>query len=380
MRPVLILFGTNLVSYNIGAAIDKSRFFPIAFFPKNSLCFFSYSNIFSKTKKSYYNWGENGYTRGLISFLESVYVHSKKKIPVLFSTDEAIVFWLNNQKILEPYCEVFNKDVNKFFDKKLFYNSLVSNGIRHPKNYSRSDLSFIQFPVIIKPSSKEYGFNKLEKNKFIRQFKKKIIVANDEIKLKSILNKYKGPVIIQQKLDFSIGDEYSCWVISNGKEFFEYSGQHKYKHPDKMGRISKIGFKDVTEVRKLGRDVISKLGFQGIADVQIVKNKIDSKFYVIEMNPRLWCSHEIFLMNGVNIINKLLCDYYDLSLNFNSNINYNESVNWYSSMYNIGKKRRLRKKHTEAYNLHLDNFLTSISINLFILLKYGYYSIYKNKL
>lgn len=377
MRTVLILFGTNFVSYNIAAAIDRGLFNPITLLPSNTNKTFKYSDVYYRVLSSKHKWDSEKYLEDLVKTLSFFLKSSKVKTPILFSSDEALNFWIKNSNVLDRYCEVFNQDLAKFYNKELFYNQLKEQAINHPKVYSYSSLTDIHFPVIVKPITKEYENSRLENNQFVKTFGGKIISANNKKELLSILNRYHGSVIIQQKIEFDLGDEYSCWVYANGENLFVYSAQHKNKYPNKEGRISRIGFVDVREVKEIGKEIVSKLDYKGIADIQIVKNKIDSKYYVIEMNPRMWCSHEIFLMNGLNIINKLLCDYYNIDFKFHSEINYNDSTDWYSSIYNLDKKLAEKVKNTELFNIENDNLITRLRVNIFLFLKTLYYKFNK---
>jgi len=84
---------------------------------------------------------------------------------------------------------------------------------------------------------------------------------------------------------------------------------------NESGRQVKIGFVKIhkmspAEIQAIGDRIVREMGYGGIANIQVIRDKKSGAYIVSEFNPRLWCSHEILLMNGINLPKMWADDYY----------------------------------------------------------------------
>ena len=109
-RPytVLILFGANLVSYNIASALHGQSYQTIAFAPSNTRLIFKKSTKFHQIGMSKYHWNDDGYTEELPEFIKP-YLSEKYKILTYLVNDEVINFWIKNQDQLLQYCDILTQ-------------------------------------------------------------------------------------------------------------------------------------------------------------------------------------------------------------------------------------------------------------------------------
>ena len=104
MYPVLILFGSNAVSYNAAAALYETDFYAVSLIPKNGNKLNKLSNKFNRFSISTYKWNSIGFVNDLIDFLKKI--DFKGKILTFLTNDQAIEFWIKNQQKLSQYCSI----------------------------------------------------------------------------------------------------------------------------------------------------------------------------------------------------------------------------------------------------------------------------------
>ncbi len=152
-----------------------------------------------------------------------------------------------------------------------------------------------------------------------------------------------------------------------------------------MGRITNAMLIDNPVLQRLGEKIVRSIDYVGITDIQFIYDEPNDTYKVIEMNPRMWCSHEILPMNNINLIKYRVDNYYKSSDQYYDRNKYLEVLKgaseppykkeWFSILYNI-KNFKLSKKFrfTEYYNLKDDNIITRILLYIFITAKFiGYF-------
>ena len=77
-------------------------------------------------------------------------------------------------------------------------------------------------------------------------------------------------------------------------------------------------------VRQLAKKIIQKLNYTGIAEIELMKDNISGRYYIIEINPRSWSWVGITGFSGVDIP---WIAYYDFvspnSLQYTENTKFN---------------------------------------------------------
>ena len=380
---VLILFG-NISAYNIASILNGTRYKPICFTPFNTkkystpvAKFYKYSKHFHEIKFTKYAIEEDGFVDELIKYLKQL--NSTIPIFTMTTNDTAIFFWLKNKDKLSEYITIESKNIESAFYKNRFFDLLEYQDIPHPKTWSSKE-KVRKFPVVVKPAYKDYN------NNFNKVFsaKSKIIRSENEFDL---LSDFKiDELVFQEKIEFKEGSEFSWWGYRDEKDnIISVVAKHKAKYPDKMGRITNAMLIDNPVLQRLGEKIVRSIDYVGITDIQFIYDEPNDTYKVIEMNPRMWCSHEILPMNNINLIKYRVDNYYKSSDQYYDRNKYLEVLKgaseppykkeWFSILYNI-KNFKLSKKFrfTEYYNLKDDNIITRILLYIFITAKFiGYF-------
>ncbi|PIZ71116.1 hypothetical protein COY07_05590 [Candidatus Peregrinibacteria bacterium CG_4_10_14_0_2_um_filter_43_11] len=362
MKSIFVLFGINSIAYNVASAFQDSNYLVYTAMPKGANRMFNYSKYFKKVKRSRFRWDDERFLEDLIHFLEQQ--DFTQKILTFLTNDQALHFWMQNEKKLSKYLSIQNKDIGLFYNKHRFFNAIKGQSFS-PKTWASGDTK--TFPCIVKPAYKDF------KNKFYKNLGAKIKILNKEADLNLLKDFHFDELIFQEVIDFDPGKEFSYWAYRNPQgEIDSFVAQHLNKYPNKTGRVSHTKLIDNTSIKRIGESIMSQLNYIGIGDIQFVLDKKTNSYKVIEMNPRLWCSHELLLMNGINLLKKCAADYYKLETTLLPTKGNGQE--WFSSLYSIKHNRPL-SYNTEFHSLDSDNLMTKILIWWYLRVKYLYYSI-----
>lgn len=174
------------------------------------------------------------------------------------------------------------------FDKYAMYEFLTKNNIQTVKSYLDKENFYqdiekgiIDYPVFIKPVR---GSASLNINK---------VYEKEEVDL---LFEQHDNLVIQEFMD---GKEYGadCYIDMISGEPVAIFTKEKIKM--RAGETDKaVSMKD-DKLFDLIKDVISKIGFKGIIDIDIFK--VDNEYYISEVNPRFGGGYPHGYEVGVNI-------------------------------------------------------------------------------
>jgi len=169
--------------------------------------------------------------------------------------------------------------------------------------YNEIDRKEIEFPVIIKPRVKE---------PFFRIIKKKAITANSRNHLKEIVEQLPGEIPIDHLLiqELIPGDgshqlSYAA-LFQDGQPVSEITACRKRQHPPDFGRASTyVHTISDDEIKTVGRQILQKLNYTGVAEVEFKRSSKTGELYLLEINPRTWGWHTIINSSKKNWLNKL---------------------------------------------------------------------------
>jgi len=154
---------------------------------------------------------------------------------------------------------------------------------------------------------KTYTLKNFKKHDF---FKK-----NTELVLKHRNELIKGKVEYLNENNFDFYDDDNDKIIQEkvngvGMGFFAFYDNGKlikyYMH-ERIREIPHTGGSSVAaksiynkNIFNLGKKILDKLNWNGVAMVEFKYDKINNKYYVIEINPKFWGSLELGLSSGIN--------------------------------------------------------------------------------
>jgi carbamoyl-phosphate synthase large subunit len=177
------------------------------------------------------------------------------------------------------------KFVETAIDKYRLMKELSRNEIDVPKTFLLGDnLDEVEFPAIIKPRSGRGS--------------RGIRIIENEDDLKEALEILEGSYdqyIIQSLIQ---GNEYTISVVANSR--CEFLAVVSKKIIDKKG-ITRFAVVEKNDVLwQLGIDLVKKFKLDNPVNVQLIINKIDSKPYIFEINPRFSTTVSLTIEAGVN--------------------------------------------------------------------------------
>lgn len=368
---VLILFGTNEVSYSAAAALEGSGFKSLGYFPKSSINFLKFSDKFHRKGCSAFRWDSVGYRQELVSFLKKF--ESREKILTFLANDEAVSFWIKQQTVLSEYLTVLTEDIERFYNKILLYALLERISVACPRTWPLSEISEEKLPFLIKPASRDFS---REAND--HELAKVQIVRNGA-DLKKIKKAHPQQWICQEVLDFYSGDEYGWWGYRSPRgEIVSTVARHKRKYPNKNGRITHLEIVVHPTVKGMGDTIVKQLDYRGLAEIQFLFDRKTNIFKVIDFNPRLWCGHSALLLNNMNLIRKCAEDYYRVQPAEPSAKSFYDVESfvpreWFSILDNIHQFNVFKIRCSEFYGWVSDNLKTKAFLVFFLLAKVIYY-------
>jgi len=372
-KYVLILFGTNEVAYSAAAALESSFYKTVCFFPKASNNFFESSDKIHVKGRSDFSWNSAPYLQELVSFLKRL--RAQERILTFLCHDEAVLFWSKHQAVLSPYCTVLTENIERFYNKILFYDLLQQIAVAYPQTWALSEAGEAKLPFLIKPAfrnfDRETSGNPTAKIKIVRNISdlQKVRLAD--------------PVqwLCQEILYFRLGDEYSWWGYQSPKgEIASTVARHKRKFPGRSGRVSNLEIVSHPPIKLMGDSIVKQLGYHGIAEIQFIFDRNTSIFKVTDFNPRLWCGHSALLMNHMNFIKKCADDYYQgQAENVGEKKFYEiesfERKEWFSILDNIHGFDVFKIRCSEFYGRRSDNLKTRVLLLFFLFAKFIYYAL-----
>ena len=231
-----------------------------------------------------------------------------------------------------------------------------------PKIYS--DEGDIQFPVVFKPLSKEG-----DESSFLNLFGKKVVLINNGQELVEIQKKYKFDYQLQEEVSFDMGGEFSFLGIGANGTVKGFTFQHRYKYPNKEGRLTCLEYIDSNPLLELVRSIEQNINLNGVFDIQFLKCKITGRYFLIEINPRFTSGREVLHNNGIHWEVNWAEEYYDLNdntLDLNDKVTLNR---WYSSLFIFNKFSQGLIKGREFNGISKERFFVKIKLLIFVLLK-----------
>ena len=95
-------------------------------------------------------------------------------------------------------------------------------------------------------------------------------------------------------------ESYHVYVDESGEIAAEFTGRKIRTWPRDFGLTTSLTTTDDPEVAALGREVIERLGFRGVAKLDL-KRAPDGRLYLLEVNPRFTLWAHVGAVAGVNI-------------------------------------------------------------------------------
>jgi D-aspartate ligase len=155
------------------------------------------------------------------------------------------------------------------------------------------------FPCVLKPCMRSPGFAQLAQNqKAVRIRDRSGIDA-----VRRVLESHDADFVIQEAIGG--GEEqiesYHAYIRAGGEVMGEFTGRKIRTAPRLYGFSTYVEITDDDEVRRLGRSILERIGFSGVAKVDFKRDPRTKRLYLLEINPRFNLWHHAGAAAGVSI-------------------------------------------------------------------------------
>jgi len=238
-----------------------------------------------------------------ISFMEKLGENFKDRSVLLVTDDTYLRVLSEGKNRLEEYYRYSFPDFNtliKIMDKNYQYKTAEKLGIRVPKSECVNNsgdlakLDNINFPALVKG---------LEGKEFFRTFGKQVLNVSSRKEILDILDQLPvGKVIVQEQI---VGDEsnlysYCCYMDPEGEVKCQFTGRKLHQYPREFGTCSIAKSVECSEIIEPSMNLLRKMGFFGVAQVEYKRKPETGQFYLIEVNARFWKWHSLATACNIN--------------------------------------------------------------------------------
>ncbi len=259
-------------------------------------------------------------------------------------TNEDIIAYLNNNKVILK--EKFFLPENNYeviFDKYKFNQSLPI------ENQIETYLGTLD--VFSKIGNSNFIIKGRKGNSFKNFTGKKAFFLKDlkEDERKTIINQIGDKNLIVQKIvEGNFPVQSVCTTSENGeiKGLFIY--EKLRQHPNKFGTGTYLRSIESDEVLNIAKNILNKIKYTGISEIEFILDPIDNKYKVIEMNPRTWKSINFATQCNQNIVKKYID--FVLGNKTSSDDNYIKNKYWADIFADISQMVRERKIFTYRFS------------------------------
>jgi D-aspartate ligase len=247
---------------------------------------------------------EQGFIRFLIGLVEDKDLNGW----VIFPTDDETVRVFSRYRgLLSRRLRVSTapwSSVRFAYDKRLTYQLAAKIGIPiprtfYPENAADLDGLRIRFPVLVKPAvMREFflatgrkAFRARDMEALKRQYRLACSVAESR------------NLLIQEEIPEVWNHLYSyCPFIENGRIRGKLVAKRERQHPMDLGHASTyVVSVELPELEALGNRFLRAIGYEGLCEIEFVRDLRDRRFKLLEMNPRIWGWHSLSGRAGVNL-------------------------------------------------------------------------------
>ena len=157
----------------------------------------------------------------------------------------------------------------------------------------------LRFPVVVKPLTREHSTWK----PFAAA---KVIQVEDGAALEHLWSRLSRAGIDAVAQELVPGSEsriesYHAYVDGDGRVAAEFTGRKIRTFPPAHGYSTALVVTQADDVARLGRDILERLRFRGVAKLDFKRHPADGQLHLLEINPRFNLWHHVGARAGVNL-------------------------------------------------------------------------------
>ncbi len=311
-----VLLGADLNCYSVARAFYEAYCVRSYAFGKRLLGEISHSKIINFTGIE--NLAEPSVLRQTLEAFAKK--HTGEKLYLVPCTDEYVLAIAKNSEFLQKYYIFLCPDpqfAKNLSSKEFFADLCRKHDVPFPKTeffYTSSTFSLLKnlpfpYPIIVKPaSSAEYWHSPFDGMK-------KVYTANSAEDAKNIISKifsagYKNSIVLQELIPAKEDDVFvlTAYADKNSKVLAACMGRVLLgEHtPKGLGNHVAIVTEHHEEITQKLCNLLENIGYRGFANFDILFDKRDGVFKVLELNTRQGRSNYYMTAAGMNIAHLLV--------------------------------------------------------------------------
>ena len=240
----------------------------------------------------------------LITLVEDYGLHGWVVIP---TDDETVYFLSKNRDELERYVRVSVcpwESIQFTYEKKLTYQKAEALGIAIPRTYCpveehEIEALKIKNPLVIKPSIVKHFYNKTRIKAYLVQNHQDAVQKYRF--MASIIPREE--ILIQEFIPGGPRHLFSyCCYLKDEKVLGKVIAKRQRQHPMDFGHASTYAVSmNIPELESISLKFLRSIGFEGIAEVEFMRDPRDGRFKLLEINPRIWGWHTLAIRSGADL-------------------------------------------------------------------------------
>lgn len=372
MKPSLVILGNSVQGLGTIRSVELLNI-PVYVLHDVHFC----STRFSRYTTKYIKLQKNTIKNLADSSSNDFLVNKLLSLPVtypspLFGINEDIInFFSHNHNALSQKYFIPENNLDHIFDKYEF-NKLSPENNRI-ETYLLSEIKLENF------SNYNFLIKSRRGNKLRNHTSKKAIPLTDfNSTHQEIIEKFfdKDELIVQKIVLSSKPVKSSCVFSVNGEILGLFQYEKIRQHPDQFGTGTYLKSIYEPELETLSREILRKLKYTGISEIEFIFDDNDKNYKALEMNPRTWKSINFAAKSGQNLVEKYVK--YILNQPFNKSVDYQIEKYWVDIFTDLPQMFREKKIFTYSSNSLFEGtwdkkdplpFLTNIVFAPLILMK-----------
>lgn len=192
----------------------------------------------------------------------------------------------------------------QFADKRATHELAERAGVAFPRTAYPADEAGLDgldldYPLIVKPRTRD---------PFFRISRRKAIRADNPSELREAWRYACGIVpaadlSVQEVIPGGTDGLFSLGAyVRDGEVVGRVVAHRRRQHPMDFGRATTFAETiDAPEVEELGARVLKEAGYEGLAEVEFMRNSDTGRLALLEVNPRIWGWHTLAIRAGVEL-------------------------------------------------------------------------------
>ncbi len=231
-------------------------------------------------------------------------------LPLFYTNDAQLKMVNSHADTLRDYFTFLlphKKLIDSSLDKHLFNDMVKEYDLPTPPTFHKDEVTgtdMLDFPVIIKPTSRIHWFN----SQVIKELgaQQKILLINNAAEFENYRRKIDAENIDYIVQKYVPGTEaqilsFHSFFDENSEPLAYYCGRKIRTYPNDYGLSCSLRLIKHPEMAAISLDVLKRLRFKGPIKIDYKLDEKSGKLYLLELNPRYNMWHYIGARAGINL-------------------------------------------------------------------------------